>query len=304
MNLYFFKPAAVIRVTGEDAFTFLQGQFTNELRQSQGSSIYGLWLSQKGKVLADSHVLKVTENEFILVSMGSPAAVILQRLEPYIIADDVVLVDESGNMTGLAVWGGKCGEILKAQAGSLPESGRFLQQDRWLIFPGRRSAGENYEIIGPESGIDEWRRKLTVAGASEATIDDAEEMRIASGIPAVPADIGPTDLPNEAGLESTAISFTKGCYLGQEVMARLKNLGQVRRQLQGVRGDGAAPERGTLLYQGEKKAGEIRSAVSTAEGFIALAMLSRTGLDDNLGFCFSPSDPASQKPVVWMNSQH
>src|SRR5882757_371348 len=94
VTLFDYRPETLLRVTGEDAFGFLQGQFTNELRQPPGNATYGLWLNQKGKILADSHVLRVAEKEFLIASVAAPVAVIRQRLEDYIVADDVVLTDE------------------------------------------------------------------------------------------------------------------------------------------------------------------------------------------------------------------
>lgn len=298
---YFYRPSAIIKVYGEDAFTFLQGQFTNELRGGAGTATYGLWLNQKGKVLADSHVLRHAENEFSLVSLSSEATAIVQRLEQYVIADDVALLDDTGKKRGVVLWGAGCGEILKALAGSLPAKGQFLEKDGLLILQGRRGGDESYEIIGQENAFDAWRQKLVEAGCVETDVEALEFVRISSGVPLIPQDIGPTDLPNEAGLENTAISFTKGCYLGQEVMARLKNLGQVRRELRRVHGAGVPPKTGELLFQGGKKVGEIRSAVSADSGFIALAMLTRLGLDEKAGFKWEASEQAEPKATVWMS---
>lgn len=295
-----FSPlATLIRVTGDDAFSFLQGQFTNELRAAPGSVTYGLWLNQKGKVLADSHILRLAENEFLLVSATSPAATLLERLEAYIIADDVVLADETGVARGITLWGDGCGEILKGVAGEIPESGKFSHRDGAWIFAGRGVAGENYEIIGPDTILVGWQQLLLAQGSVDATAGEWELARISSGIPAIPQEIGPTDLPNEAGLEVTAISYTKGCYLGQEVMARLKNLGQVRRHLRRVHGAGAVPGKGALLFQAERKVGEIRSAVSAGEGFVGLAMLTRMGLDESAGFTVEPANAPGQKASIW-----
>jgi hypothetical protein len=127
-------------------------------------------------------------------------------------------------------------------------------------------------------------------------LDEMERRRIAGGVPAVPLDLGLTDLPNEGGLDESAISFTKGCYLGQEVMARLKNLGQVRRRLQVVRGQGGRPPSGCALYQGQKKSGDLRSVAGDGNGFIAFAMLSLLNHDPESGFSFVPDG----EPVVWI----
>ncbi len=300
-TLYGYQPAALIKITGEDAFSFLQGQFTNDLRPPPGCVTYGLWLNQKGKVIADSQLLRFEENRFLLFSSTSVASIIQQRLEQYIIADDVTLWDETGNTQGVALWGEQCAELLKGWIGVMPPPfGRFLQHDGILIFSGRRSSEDSYEIIGPGKLLTEMGKQFVAQGCLQATAPVAELARISSGIPAIPQDIGQADLPNEAGLEIPAISYTKGCYLGQEVMARLKNLGQVRRHLRGVRGTGEVPKTGTPLFQGDRRAGEIRSAVATEEGFIALAMLTRIGLDEKLGFSYESASSLAQHATVWM----
>lgn len=301
-SIYGFRPAAWLKITGEDAFGFLQGQFTNDLKAPPGSVTYGLWLNQKGKVLADSHVLREGANQFRLLSDHSSAATIVQRLDRYVIADDVVIEDQTEAVRGLVICPNETGrEPLASLLGGLPGPGKAIQVDGSWIFRGRRSASENYELIGSEAAVAELQKRLIAAGCVEVGAAEIELARISSVIPSVPEDIGAGDLPNEAGLEKEAISFTKGCYLGQEVMARLKNLGQVRRQLQRVRGKGMAPKLGTPLFQGEKKTGEIRSAVSSGEGFVALAMLTRLGLDEKTGFNFEPGTGPGLDAELWTN---
>lgn len=287
------RPAALIRVTGDDAFTFLQGQFTNELRQAPGSATYGLWLNQKGKVVADSHVLRLGENEFLLISGCSTASVIQKRLEDYIVADDVVLQDETALKQGFTLWGPKATTGVADLLGELPQAGRFLSKDDLLIFRGRWLSGESYVVLGPEKRIRELSERLAAGNFIQANHDEKEFARISAGIPVVPQDLGPGDLPNEGGLEETAISFTKGCYLGQEVMARLKNLGQVRRRLQVLHGRGTVPAPLSSLYQGEKRIGEVRSVATEGDGFVVLAMLSLVNLDPAAGLGLAPGEPSS-----------
>jgi folate-binding protein YgfZ len=278
-----------LKVTGEDAASFLQGQFTNELRQPAGGAVYGLWLNQKGKIVADSHVLKVAEHEFLVTSDTSPVATISPRLESYIIADDVGLADETEATHGLALWGQGCGEGIKQVLGNIPAAGRFFQAGQFFVFPGRWVRGENYEIIGPAENIRALLARFVGAGAREAAAGAAEWARISAGIPAIPADLGPGDLPNEGGLDDVAISYTKGCYLGQEVMARLKNMGRVRRQLQVVQGTGVPPQPLDALYQGDRKIGEIRSVAVGQNEFRAMAMLSLFNLDAAAGLSLAPA---------------
>ena len=261
---------AVLRVMGENAASFLQGQFTNELRgPAVGTGVYGLWLNQKGKVLADSVVVaNGADGGFWVVSCFSPAAGLRQRLEDYIIADDVVVEDLTEEWMAVSLLGSGVGAW-------------FAQEARvGFGFPGRRTKEENAMWIFPRTERERVRAQL--AGWREIDAAELERRRIAAGIPAVPADIGPGDLPGEGGLESVAISYTKGCYLGQEVMARLKSMGQVRRRLRQVRGVGAAPRVPTPLWQGERQVGELRSAVATENGFAGLAILSLINLRPEL----------------------
>lgn len=274
--------SAVFRIRGPDANTFLSGQFTQEVRGEPGLAAYGLWLNQKGKTLADSHVLRLTHDEHLAFSAAAEPAVIRQRLEDYLIADDVTLEDESG------AWGA----ALLRERGETSFTalfGRVLPQAGW------RRIGETYGfrawgraegwawLVFPRAEEGGWRTRLADAGR-EVAADEIARERILAAIPAVPGDIGPEDLPNEGGLDETAISYTKGCYLGQEVMSRLKNLGQVRRQLHVVRGAGAPPASRTALMQQGKRVGQTRSAATDgAEGFVAIAMISLVN--------YNPSEP-------------
>jgi hypothetical protein len=276
---YRWRPAACLRVSGEDSLTFLQGQFTNDLHEmGNGRTAYGLWLNQKGKVLADSFVRKISDRESWIVSYFSPAAVIRERLEAYIVADDVVVEDMTESMMGLTVFVA----VAAADLG-LGDSG-------W-DFRGRRTRDAHTEIIFSAKAESEVSAKL--AGGTLVSAGRMEWQRIAAGIPAVPADIGPTDLPNEGGLEADAISYTKGCYLGQEVMARLKSMGQVRRRLIRVRGAGEPPARAAALFQAARKVGEMRSAAREGADWIGFAMVSLPQLRREQGLAAAPGGPAT-----------
>ncbi|MES2695115.1 MAG: folate-binding protein [Verrucomicrobiota bacterium] len=261
------QPAAWLQISGADAGVFLQGQFTNELRGlAAGAEVYGLWLTVKGKVLADSFVVRgAGAEEFWVGSYFSTAAVIRERLEAFVIADDVVIEDRTAEWSGLSI----VGEGAAAWLGQAPAGG--------VAFAGRRARGENVEWVAPRAVLAEAGAQL--AELSELDAGAAEARRIAEGIPAVPRDIGPADLPNEGGLEADAISYTKGCYLGQEVMARLKSMGQVRRRLVRVEiaaEAGAPPATPAALFAGPKQAGELRSVAPNPAGggWIGLAMVS------------------------------
>jgi folate-binding protein YgfZ len=277
--IFWWRPTAWLRVGGADATSFLQGQFTNDLRLAP--AVYGLWLTVKGKVVADSFVVRShVAGEFWVGSYASPASEIQARLESHIIADDVTVEDLTPSWAAVSVFGAPV-------AGSTD-----IGEDR-VVFPGRRSAVSNEEWVFPATAAEQVRAKL--AGARELTAAEVERGRIEAGIPSVPCDIGPADLPNEGGLDATAISYTKGCYLGQEVMARLKSMGQVRRRLLRVASAETLPAvRPAALFLGGRRVGELRSAVALpAGGFTGLAMLSLAPLGAGASLALAPEGPGT-----------
>ncbi|MCE2862269.1 MAG: folate-binding protein [Opitutaceae bacterium] len=271
------SPAAWLRVTGPDALLFLQGQFSQDLRMlavaaAGAEPAYGLWLTLKGKVEADGFVFRGEgADEFWIGSYFSRASVIRARLEGFIIADDVTIEDQTGAWAGIT-W---VGEVPAAPPGV-------------FAFTGRRGFPVSRDWV--------YRREPR-AGRAGARLEaeTVERARIAARMPAVPADAGPGDLPNEAGLDADAVSYTKGCYLGQEVMARLKAMGQVRRRLVRVTGTGSSPiALPAAVFAGERQVGEVRSAIADgAGGWLGLAMVSNLHVKADSELAFSAIGPAS-----------
>jgi folate-binding protein YgfZ len=275
-----YLPGCVLQVSGPDAATFLQGQFTNDLSKlPPGGSAYGLWLDRRGRVIADAQVILSPKGDsFSIASPGSPAAVVARHLGDHLIADEVDIADKTAEFRGVALVGERSGAWLAAQ----PATG--------LRFPGRRAAVESWEWIYPAADAAEVDAAL--AGLAAADAPEMERLRIEAGIPAVPADIGPADLPNEGGLDEVAISYSKGCYIGQEVMARVKNLGRVRRRLVRVAGPGAAPTVPAALWLADRRAGELRSAVPTAAGFAGLALVPVDAAEAGQALALAAGGPA------------
>lgn len=268
------NPSAVFRISGPDANTFLGGQFTQELKISPGRVGYGLWLSQKGKVVADSEVARLGQEEHFVSSFGTEGDVIRKRLEDYLIADEVQIEDLSASWTIFSLWGSDAPARLTAAFPALAVEHGVAAVDGALVFPERGGNGGRFRVVAPREQVAAWRERLGGLGAVEVDAADAARDRICAGLPAVPGDIGPDDLPNEGGLEAVAISYTKGCYLGQEVMSRLKNLGQVRRRLMRVRGRGAVPPARAPLHQEAGRVGEVRTTAPDGDGWVGFAMVS------------------------------
>jgi folate-binding protein YgfZ len=279
LAFHLWRPAAWLRVAGEDAFSFLQGQFTNDLRALEKiPAVYGLWLNAKGRVIADSFVLRgPAKGEFYVGSYFSSAQSIRERLESYIIADDVTLEDETPAWFGITVPGALA---------ELP-----ARNEGEFVFPARR---------GLAGYVERLTRTMPAvpADARSLSTDEMERNRIVARIPAVPLDIGPADLPNEGELEKDAVSYDKGCYLGQEVMARLRSMGQVRRRLLKVVGTDAPPHGPCAMYQGAKHVGELRSAIADGNGFVGLALLSVLHLKPDAPLSLAADGPGRAQVVA------
>jgi hypothetical protein len=250
-----------------------------------------------------------TADGFRLASYECTGESLRARLESYIIADDVTVEDLTADYAGLAV--------MAEAPPAIPPGG--------VVFRGRRALTYNWEIIYPvgahaaqnnlvpdhpsqrdqvpgdrqEPSVVERDLRARLAPAREQSPQWWEALRIRSGIPSVPRDAGPADLPQEAGLTAAAVSFDKGCYLGQEIMARLKTRGRIRRGLRVVRGrmagaglggaanapggrvppslvlsDRGVPHSGMALTWQGNAVGELRSwAMDGPDDWIGLAMV-------------------------------
>jgi folate-binding protein YgfZ len=285
------KPIACFRVQGADAASFLQGQFSNDLRGAPGSAVYGLWLDHKGKVTSDAYVLRDSADGFVVVSFDGIPGELLARLERFVIADEVDFVDLTATTTLVTVAGNEAAGTMIAAGLAAPPPGAWTGCGSWRVFRGR-AAGRTpcwhavrLEGTGEVAPCAELTHRMAALGIAPSSSEQLAPLRLADGIAAVPHDIGPTDLPQEGGLEHEAISFTKGCFIGQEVMARLKNLGRVRRRLFVVHSaPGSAtptpPQKGTTLSIDARRVGELRGVAPAGTGWVGLAMMTEHEIKD------------------------
>lgn len=235
-----FAPAdtAVVRVTGEDAAAFLQGQCTADLRDV--SLADALWLNRKGRVLAHTVIAKEADGSFRLLCPHLPAAELIAIVTANVIADDVVATDESSLWQRWVAWG------------AAPSIGGAK------VLPTRRFGVDAWDVLAPAG---------SVAPGEIGSLAELEAPRIAAGVPAVPADCGAGEFPQECGLDAW-VSYAKGCYLGQEVMARIQSMGTLRRVLRRVSGPVAV---GQELKTPE---GKVVGMVRSAAGGAGLALVS------------------------------
>ena len=277
---YIYQPAGYMIVEGPDTADFLQGQFSRDLRVPNGSSVYGLWLDAKGKIKADSFLLKESENRFRAISYFSPTSFLQENLENRIIMDEVATHSRYSPASGISLWGEaiKLGlEFLKIDR---PELERFSAWPSGVAFWGRRSEEPNLEIIvdANENEVQGILNSLDNKNIPILTTKGVVIAAIQSNRFQVGKDILEMDLPQEVGLGEVAVSYQKGCYIGQEVMARLNTRGTSRKSLQYVTiskaPSGDAPW--DLLDVEERKAGELRRVVEAGSELIGSAMLKRS----------------------------
>jgi folate-binding protein YgfZ len=222
----------VVRVTGEDAAAFLQGQCTADLRSVALTD--ALWLNRKGRVLAHTVVAKEADRTFLLLCPHLTADALIAVVTANVIADDVVATDETAQWQRYVAWG----------------SAPVLADAK--LFPTRRFGVAAWDVLAPTG---------SAAPGELGSLAELESARIAAGVPSVPADCGANEFPQECGLEAW-VSYTKGCYLGQEVMARIQSMGSLRRILRRVEGPVSV---GLELKTPEGKvAGTVRSSAGKA----------------------------------------
>jgi folate-binding protein YgfZ len=225
-SVFLHTPSAVLRFSGEDHAEFLQNQGTADLRGAPGLCRHSLWLDHRGRIQGDGFVLKPDEQSMLLVSYATPSALLKEKFERHIIADDVEIEDLTGNFSILSVTGEEIGRFLVGTALQHPDPGSFAAGGDVRCFAGRRLGPDSLDFLLPQ--------EHPLAGeVTSMTRMEAEALRIAGAVALVPVDTGSGDTalnPVEAGL-TAAVSFEKGCYLGQEVVARAHRLDRASRRL-------------------------------------------------------------------------
>jgi len=266
----------LIRVLGPDRISFLQGMLSNDvaaLRPGQGCR--ALMLTVKGKLVADLFVY-VREADVLLETDEGRAAPLASVLEGHLVMEDALVRDETANLGVLALLGPKAFEVA-GLAPLLPYEHRPAGEA--LAAGMAYTAAPGLHLIAPRERIPALVSGAERAGAVPLSELDVEAMRIEAGWPRWGHELGEDTIALEAGL-SDALSFTKGCYTGQEVIARVSARGHVNRKLVGLAIDGREPPApGTVLAgDGRPEAARVTSSCESSRlsGTIALAYAFRT----------------------------
>jgi folate-binding protein YgfZ len=252
---------AIISVSGDDARDWLQGQLTNQLEGIEpGGSCYAFVLTLKGRILADVYALFREDGVWLDVPAGQVEA-LLERLDRYIIMEDVDL-EVREDLHVIAAQGPRAGELAE---GGWPADRLGVGGMQWVV--------SKDELDSERERLSARSEELEGGWVSNQAWNDAH---VLFGRPRFGVDFGEWTYPQESGLNPVAVSFNKGCYIGQETVVMLENRGKAPKVLWRWTVDSAeAPDPKTPIMLADTAVGEITSAVSGEDKVSALGFLKR-----------------------------
>ncbi|HYK50448.1 MAG TPA: folate-binding protein [Terriglobales bacterium] len=266
-GVYDLGERAKISLTGGDRVRWLNGMVTNNVRDlAPGHGVYAFLLNPQGHILGDLYAYNLGGSLLVDTDQAQTEK-ILAVFDKYIIMDDVEVTDVSEKLARIGLAGPNSLATLRAAGFEVPSlaPGQFVeliwgQMNVALVRSDNRNV-ESFELWSPPENVEKLYAALVEAGAKPAGTAAVELLRIAAGIPRYGVDIRERDLPQETEQER-ALSFVKGCYVGQEIVERIRSRGQVRRKFSGFEIQGALPAPGSKIQLDGKDVGEITSAAS------------------------------------------
>jgi folate-binding protein YgfZ len=306
---------ARFRVTGPDRVTWLQGLLTNDIAAlTPGTGCYAAYLTPQGRMLADLRVLLLDRGSGDEVILDVPAVSrepVFERLTTFIIMEDVVLDDVTDTLARVAVHGPQAFEVLSAtlagadDARALPEhasiSARFGDRMIDVIIAGSRDLGvTGYDVYIDTAAKADLLAALQAAGATPIDSEAWHTLRLEAGRPLFGVDMTTDTIPLEAGIEDRAISFTKGCYVGQEIIIRVmhRGHGRVARKLVGLEAETLTAS--TPIYAGDREIGRVTSAAfSPARNrWIGMGYVQRDFVEPGTEVTLGDAEPRKPAKVV------
>ena len=297
-----------IVVSGQDRAEYLQGLLSNDIvALKPGGGCYAAYLTPQGRMIADLYVYEL--GDLILLTMsGDVTGTVLGKLDQFIFSEDVKLGDVTETFGQCAVIGPGAAKVLAdvvtgVSAGllsALEEHGnvKAVFDGQPAIIARVTDTGEpGFDLFTERVQADRVKTKLQGAGATPIDTATADTIRIESGIPVFHRDMDEATIPLEAGIEGRAISLTKGCYVGQEVIIRVlhRGHGRVARKLVGLVIEGrSTPPAGAPIKSGDREIGHVTSAAisPTLERPIALAYVQRDFVEPGTPVAVADSIPA------------
>src|SRR3954463_16246103 len=278
---------AQIAVAGKDRASYLQGLLTNDIEAlTPGTGCYAAWLTPQGRMITDLHVLE--SGDLILLDVSAELVdATLQRLDQFLFGEDVQLASLATALRGVWIHGPAAARIVsQTMPGARSLDDWIGYQHARLEFGGQPVVVARINQLGvpgfcayiaPDSA-EGFVAALVASGAAVVSQDAIDALRIEAGYPVFGTDMTDDTIPLEAGIESRAISFTKGCYVGQEVVIRVlhRGGGRVARKLVGLRIEGSPPQPAARIVSGDRDIGFVTSsATSSTLGAVALGYVHR-----------------------------
>jgi folate-binding protein YgfZ len=280
-----------ICLVGNDRVRFLHGQVTNDMKKLRvGEGCFAAIVTAKGKMESDVNIFNL-ENEVLLDFEPGLTEKISVRLERFIVADDMQIVDAAPHYGLLSVQGPKAEEIIRGlnlfpQIPAKPFDSIKISDATFgetYLVNNSRLGGIGFDLFVPQNSFNAFADKLISTtknfGGRKCGWQAFETVRVENGIPRFGADMDETNIPLECGIESRAVSYNKGCYIGQEVINRIHSIGHVNKTLRlaTIAEDiQSLPKKGDKLFRDGKEVGYITSAVkSPTFGNIALGYVRR-----------------------------
>jgi tRNA-modifying protein YgfZ len=261
-------------VTGPDAADYLQGQLTNDLEAlASGEGCYAALLDRKGHMQADMRVLRLGPDSLWLDLEEATAQTVTRHLSLYRVGQEVEIADRTEDEAILSVIGPGSASV----SGVEGLTGEHAHREVEIGGVRCRAVATDLglDLVCRRADVDALARILDEAGAAMVSEKAAEIVRVESGRPRFGHEMTAATIPQEAGIDDRAVSFTKGCYIGQETVARLHYRGKPNRHLRGLRLEAPVADR-EPISAADREVGEIGTAViSPAMGPIALAVIRR-----------------------------
>ena len=273
-------------VHGADAEAYLQRQISGDLRKATPDrGILSTLMTRKGKLVAAFELYRVPDGAgFVVVCERTGLAPLLEGLERLVILEDVQFVAECAEVwsvqgpTATAVLNSAAGAALPDDAEERAVSSLSIGGAELRAVRRARCAAGGWDLLVPADASDAVVAALETAGAEAVDAMEAETARIVAGIPRFGVDADDSNLPPESGYAG-AISYDKGCYVGQEIVARIRTYGHVNKELRRIDVSGGVPEVGAEVRHDDAAVGTVTSVAPAEGGAVAIAYLKRAYLE-------------------------
>jgi folate-binding protein YgfZ len=268
-----------VSVAGADRASFLHALLTNDIaRLTAGTGTYAAYLTPQGRMISDMRLIE-TGSRMLVGVQRDIAGAIAERLDKLVFSEDVQVKDATSEVELVSVYGPSAASMIQRATGIsvLDLANRYdnLTSDSINVVKDDSLGVPGFDIYVPSGDGAGLRKRLADAGVSPGSDETSETLRIEAGVPRFGIDMTADTIPLEAGIEDRAISFTKGCYVGQEVIVRVMHRGHgrvARRLVSLVLPSGRTPAHGDAIFAGDRQVGNVTSAADSPRLEAALAL--------------------------------